>query len=53
MEDGDKLYGFGSLKHSLHETSTGSALSFYYTHPSQTKSTEKVVLVLLHGWPQT
>lgn len=53
MEDADKLSGFATLTHGLHETSSGSTLSFYYTHASQTKSAEKIVLVLIHGWPQT
>lgn len=52
MEDTDKPYGFSSLKHGLHETSTGLTLSFYHTNQSQTKITEKLVLVLIHGWPE-
>ena len=53
MEDADKLYGFSNLKQGLYETSTGSTLSFYYTHPQHINSTDKLVMVLLHGWPET
>ena len=49
----EKPFGFNSLTHGSHETSTGSTLSFYYTHPSRITNTEEPVLVLLHGWPET
>ena len=48
-----KPYGFDSLTRGSHETSTGSTLSFYHTHPSHIANAEEPVLVLLHGWPET
>ncbi|MCJ1358749.1 MAG: hypothetical protein MMC33_008749 [Icmadophila ericetorum] len=55
MSDSTGLYGFGSLKHGFHTTSTGSTVSFYHSNISQSEIEAKgaPVLVLVHGWPQT
>ncbi|MCJ1313909.1 hypothetical protein MMC25_007589 [Agyrium rufum] len=51
-KESENLPGFESLIHGTYQTSTGSNLSFYYTHPKQFEGQHKPVMLLTHGYPE-